>query len=486
MTAIRVPVFVSLALSLLAVPAWGAANVSVTATFFSVDAACDLPVYTFNGTADFTSNDDGAGNDYVAFVFYDESGNYHDVDFNTVQTPADAISGFDDFLPTLPFSSFLQSRPLMVRVHDIGAPGLISENSKAGIEFASAAPVLFTLSIDPANNAAACSAKQLSNWALRIESMRNGGGQLLTTVPTALDLDGAGSTALTVAIPQDSNLIAMYKAECVNDAANNGTFANVDLRVDGIPLSPTNSADAFCTSNGTPVFDEWVMPRTSGVIALLGPSVHTIDVIGRGTAGNTFLGDSELVVMVPEPASWLQRGAGLAAVLLLAARRRRRTGVAAVCLALIGAGVAPTSASAGTVLLHTQNGANQAATVAAGPTLLNLGGGTSFPVNLARNARVAILFSAECTASTASASAWVDLDIRVDGIAVPESDDTDDAFCTSTGGGADWVSSGIHVTQDLAAGAHTVEVRAQLQNSLAAGDQWGIGDLSLTVIGQEF
>ena len=62
-----------------------------------------------------------------------------------------------------------------------------------------------------------------------------------------------------------------------------------------------------------------------------------------------------------------------------------------------------------------------------------------------------------------------------------------DAFCgASAGGSDDWVSAGHHVTIDVGAGSHTIEVRGQLQSGVAPTDLWWIGDLSLSVIGEEY
>jgi hypothetical protein len=157
-------------------------------------------------------------------------------------------------------------------------------------------------------------------------------------------------------------------------------------------------------------------------------------------------------------------------------------------LAVLGSAAGAPKAGADTVLLNTSNAGNQAFAMSAGPSLLDLGSGTQFFFGVVRPTRLAILFAAECATNAAGTTVWVDLDILVDGVAVPESDDVDDAFCTSTSGGAplpdEWVSVGHHVTIDLNFGHHFVEVRGRLSGGVPT-DLWQIGDLSLSLIGQE-
>src|SRR5262245_25805833 len=80
-----------------------------------------------------------------------------------------------------------------------------------------------------------------------------------------------------------------------------------------------------------------------------------------------------------------------------------------------------------------------------GPAQLDLygNGDTSFAFGPARPTRLAILFTPECTVDSAGSSTWLDLDIRVDGVAVSLSNTSFDAFYTSTGATVgtldDWV-----------------------------------------------
>lgn len=117
---------------------------------------------------------------------------------------------------------------------------------------------------------------------------------------------------------------------------------------------------------------------------------------------------------------------------------------------------------------------------------LNLGGGnTSLAFSVPQQRRVVILFNAECSVKADDDTTWVDIDVLVDGVAAPPSND-DNAFCTSTGNGQlnRLVSASTYVARTVAAGAHTVQVRGTLRG-FSPGEQWRIDDLSLVVLGAE-
>lgn len=116
---------------------------------------------------------------------------------------------------------------------------------------------------------------------------------------------------------------------------------------------------------------------------------------------------------------------------------------------------------------------------------LNTTGGTSLTVATTGTAQLTILFNAVCSVDASDDTTYVDIDILVDGVAVPPSHAADNALCTSTGDGElqHWVSAGMSVVKTVGAGTHTVQVRGTVRG-FTAGDRWLIDDLSLIVLRQ--
>ena len=100
----------------------------------------------------------------------------------------------------------------------------------------------------------------------------------------------------------------------------------------------------------------------------------------------------------------------------------------------------------------------------------------------APNQGVVITYNAECSVAGTDNQTWLDIDIILDGVIVPPSDD-DNAFCTdnATGGLTNWVSAVIVVaTKAPLAGPHTVEVRGAL-HLFDAGDEFRLDDSTVVV-----
>jgi hypothetical protein len=91
-----------------------------------------------------------------------------------------------------------------------------------------------------------------------------------------------------------------------------------------------------------------------------------------------------------------------------------------------------------------------------------IGAGTSVAFTLPAQANVAVTFSAECSveAPAGDFSSYVDVDVLIDGVAVPPTAGTSDAFCSANGtaGFDSWVRPSITVVKLLAAGPHSVSV----------------------------
>jgi hypothetical protein len=101
----------------------------------------------------------------------------------------------------------------------------------------------------------------------------------------------------------------------------------------------------------------------------------------------------------------------------------------------------------------------------------------------AANQKVIVTFNAECSVAGTDNMTWLDIDIMVDGVIIPPSNN-DNAFCTDHGTGSlsNWVSAtvvGVYTVPS--AGQHIVEVRGGL-HVFDSGDAWRIDDSSTTVV----
>jgi hypothetical protein len=98
---------------------------------------------------------------------------------------------------------------------------------------------------------------------------------------------------------------------------------------------------------------------------------------------------------------------------------------------------------------------------------LNAAGATIVTFNLPAAGKKVLTFSAECAvdAPAGNVSAWLDLDIIVNGVVVPVTDQGSDAFCAADGavGFSGWVRPSISVAVNGLQGNNTVRIRAKGQ-----------------------
>jgi hypothetical protein len=110
------------------------------------------------------------------------------------------------------------------------------------------------------------------------------------------------------------------------------------------------------------------------------------------------------------------------------------------------------------------------------------GGATVVGFNLPAAGRKILTYSAECAVNAAagSTSAWMDLDIIVNGVVVAPTAGTLDAFCSSNGsaGFDGWARNSITVVITGLAGANTVRIQARGNNG--ATGLW-LGESALVV-----
>lgn len=127
------------------------------------------------------------------------------------------------------------------------------------------------------------------------------------TPDKVLDLNGPlpFGTSIPFTVTTPSRVIVSFDAECSVGGPGSANFVNLDIVLQpapaGVPggvLPPTNSADAFCTSNGTLANDGWVTASRS-VFAAVPAGTYSVRIVARTSANNGFLGqlgDMSLIV----------------------------------------------------------------------------------------------------------------------------------------------------------------------------------------------
>ena len=84
-----------------------------------------------------------------------------------------------------------------------------------------------------------------------------------------------------VTLHDNQRVVITFSAECSVKAPDTSTWLNIDILVDGVEISPTQTTDnAFCTSRGNNVLDGWVSAATTGVYVVPDPGLHTALVRG--------------------------------------------------------------------------------------------------------------------------------------------------------------------------------------------------------------
>lgn len=167
---------------------------------------------------------------------------------------------------------------------------------------------------------------------------------------------------------------------------------------------------------------------------------------------------------------------------------KRFTYTALVVLCILTMAVQPAYA----LRMYNATNENQQVFNDADPHLIDLGNafvgedvGDTWQVDIKKNTRVVIIFSAECSVDAADTRTWIDLDILVDGVAVPPTN-SDNAFWTSNGNDQldSWGTPSVNCMVELEPGLHTFQVQGTLKN-FSDGERWRIDDTSLTLIVQK-
>jgi hypothetical protein len=86
---------------------------------------------------------------------------------------------------------------------------------------------------------------------------------------------------------------------------------------------------------------------------------------------------------------------------------------------------------------------------------------------------IVVTFSAECSvnAPAGNSGAWVDIDLRLDGVAIVPTAGTSDAFCGADGvsGFGHWTRVSITTAVSVPAGTHTISVLGRLNFGATGG-----------------
>lgn len=134
----------------------------------------------------------------------------------------------------------------------------------------------------------------------------------------------------------------------------------------------------------------------------------------------------------------------------------------------VAALVAVSSTALGAVRGYHARASNFASAIVAGVDVpLNAAGATIVTFNLPVAGKKVLTFSAECAVDAVAnnSTAWVDIDIIVNGVVVPVTNQTQDAFCAADGvaGYSGWVRPSITVLVNGVQGNNTVRIRAKGQ-----------------------
>lgn len=476
------------ALAFRPVHAVAATNVQISLAFSSAAPDCETVTYGLTGTGDFEF-DDLAGADRIAVLWYDGQGHLIDNDFTSLSGPASGFSSFSDFVIA---SRFVQ-RPLKVRVFDVGNTTGVSENQPEGVALAVEGTLLAEAQVDPIVDAPACGSRSVGG-GLRSETASNGSTQSFSDVTThTLEL-ATGVSSLRLQLPEPTRVAVFFSAECSVDAADDSSWLDLDLLLDGAALPPTGGGggdNAFCTSTGSSQLDRWVTARAIG-FAELPAGDYQLTATGRlqnfTTGESWWIDDSTVVVQLPEPGMAIALLVGTTGLFGLRRRRGRRgQGLACGLIASVGllTSISPPQAWAGSQMTSTTETSVQIFTGATQQTIDiggEFGGGTLALIPIRERSRLVVTFTAECSVAAADSNTWVDIDVTLDGIPLPASD-SNDAFCTSTGDSAleHWVSASRIVTTELGRGVYRLMVRGRLIGA-DPGDDWWIDDVSVTTL----
>ena len=110
-------------------------------------------------------------------------------------------------------------------------------------------------------------------WAIKLLAKTDGVAKTFT--------DSSDHVVLTrkITLSKKGQVVIIYTAECSVNALDTVSWLDIDIRVNGTAVAPTDGDDAFCTSSGSGSLDGWVSAATQ-IRAVLPAGVHTIEIVG--------------------------------------------------------------------------------------------------------------------------------------------------------------------------------------------------------------
>ena len=117
--------------------------------------------------------------------------------------------------------------------------------------------------------------------AIKAASNRTSSSTFSDELAHLIPLDNGGATSInfTTTAP-NQGVVITYNAECSVAGTDNQTWLDIDILLDGVIVSPSDSDNAFCTDSGTGALTNWVSAVivVATKVPLAGP--HTVEVRG--------------------------------------------------------------------------------------------------------------------------------------------------------------------------------------------------------------
>lgn len=116
-----------------------------------------------------------------------------------------------------------------------------------------------------------------------------------------LPINGASTTLNFTTTQNYQKVVVLFNAECSVQASDRSSFVDTDVMIDGIIAPPSDSDNAFCTSDGHNVLSNRVSASTNVVRVVYSAGAHEVRVrvsLKNFTEGERYrIDDSSTIVM---------------------------------------------------------------------------------------------------------------------------------------------------------------------------------------------